>query len=127
MSDFIPFVQELMEGWAPVSARRRFGGHGLYHEGLMFAIVMDQRLYLKADEANRPEFEALGLAPFTYAMKGKEVALSYWAAPDAIFDEPSEAVRWAQSSWDAALRGHKAKAKAIEKAKARRKTQRPFP
>jgi DNA transformation protein len=127
MSDFIPFVQELMEGWAPVSARRMFGGHGLYHEGLMFAIVMDQRLYLKADEANRPEFEALGLAPFTYAMKGKEVALSYWAAPDAIFDEPSEAVRWAQSSWDAALRGHKAKAKAIEKAKARRKTQRPFP
>jgi DNA transformation protein len=127
MSDFIPFVQELLEGWAPVSARRMFGGHGLYHEGLMFAIVIDQRLYLKADEANRPEFEALGLAPFTYAMKGKEVALSYWAAPDAIFDEPSEAVRWAQSSWDAALRGHKAKAKAIEKAKARRKTQRPFP
>jgi DNA transformation protein len=127
MSDFIPFVQELLEDWAPVSARRMFGGHGLYHEGLMFAIVMDQRLYLKADEVNRPEFEALGLAPFTYAMKGKEVALSYWAAPDAIFDEPSEAVRWAQSSWDAALRGHKAKAKAIEKAKARRKTQRPFP
>jgi DNA transformation protein and related proteins len=127
MSDFIPFVQELLEGWAPVSARRMFGGHGLYHEGLMFAIVMDQRLYLKADEANRPEFEALGLAPFTYAMKGKEVALSYWAAPDTIFDEPGEAVLWAQSSWDAALRGHKAKAKAIEKAKARRKTQRPFP
>ena len=119
MSDFIPFVQELLEGWAPVSARRMFGGNGLYHEGLMFAIVMDQRLYLKADEVNRPQFEALGLAPFTYAMKGKEVALSYWAAPDAIFDEPSEAVRWAQSSWDAALRGHLAKAQARSKATAK--------
>jgi DNA transformation protein len=119
MSDFIPFVQELLEGWAPVSARRMFGGHGLYHEGLMFAIVMDQRLYLKADEANRPEFEALGLAPFTYAMKGKEVALSYWAAPDAIFDEPSEAVLWARSAWDAALRGHLAKAQAISRSKAK--------
>lgn len=54
MSDFIPFVQELLEGWGPVSARRMFGSHGLYHEGLMFAIVMDQRLYLKADEVNRP-------------------------------------------------------------------------
>jgi DNA transformation protein len=120
MSDFIPFVQELLEGWAPVSARRMFGGHGLYHEGLMFAIVMDQQLYLKADEINRPEFEALGLAPFTYAMKGKVVALSYWAAPDSIFDAPEKAVLWAQSAWDAALRGHLAKAKAIEKAKARR-------
>jgi DNA transformation protein len=120
MSDFIPFVQELLEDWAPVSARRMFGGHGLYHEGLMFAIVMDQQLYLKADEVNRPEFEALGLAPFTYAMKGKDVALSYWAAPDTIFDDQQEAVNWAQSAWDAALRGHKAKANAIEKAKARR-------
>jgi DNA transformation protein len=120
MSDFIPFVQELLDDWAPVSARCMFGGHGLYHEGLMFAIVMDQRLYLKADDVNRPEFEALGLAPFTYAMKGKDVALSYWAAPDAIFDDPQEAVLWAQSAWDAALRGHLAKAKAIEKAKARR-------
>jgi DNA transformation protein len=121
MSDFIPFVQELLEDWAPVSARRMFGGHGLYHEGLMFAIIMDQRLYLKADEVNRPEFEALGLAPFTYAMKGRDVALSYWAAPDAIFDEPSVAVRWARSAWDAALRGHLAKAQARERAKARLK------
>ena len=119
MSDLIPFVQELLEDWAPVSARRMFGGHGLYHEGLMFAIVMEQRLYLKADEVNRPEFEALGLAPFTYAMKGKEVALSYWAAPDAIFDEPSEAVLWARSAWDAALRGHLAKAQAISRSKAK--------
>jgi DNA transformation protein len=121
MSDFIPFVQELLEDWASVSARRMFGGYGLYHEGLMFAIVMEQRLYLKVDEVNRPEFEALGLAPFTYAMKGRDVALSYLAAPDAIFDEPSVAVRWARSAWDAALRGHLAKAQARERAKARLK------
>ncbi|WP_396431262.1 TfoX/Sxy family protein [Limnohabitans sp.] len=119
MSDFIPFVQELLEDWAPVSARRMFGGHGLYHEGLMFAIVMDQWLYLKAEEVNRPEFEALGLTPFTYAMKGKDVALSYWAAPDAIFDASEDAVQWAQSAWAAALRGHLAKAQARERAKAK--------
>ncbi|PUE43540.1 TfoX/Sxy family protein [Limnohabitans sp. Hippo3] len=119
MSDFIPFVQELLEDWAPVSARRMFGGHGLYHEGLMFAIVMDQRLYLKADAVNRPEFEAKGLAPFTYAMKGKEVALSYWAAPDEMFDVPDDAQQWAKSAWDAALRGHLVKVQARERAKAK--------
>ncbi len=121
MSDFIPFVQELLEGWGSVSARRMFGGHGLYHEGLMFAIVMDNRLYLKVDEQNRPDFEAHGLTPFTYPMKGREVALSYWLAPDSIFDERAEAVRWARSAWDAALRGHLAKAQARERAKARLK------
>ncbi|PUE10475.1 TfoX/Sxy family protein [Limnohabitans sp. T6-20] len=126
MSDFIPFVQELLEGLGSVSARPMFGGHGLYHEGLMFAIVMNQQLYLKVDEQNRPDFEALGLTPFTYPMKGREVALSYWLAPDSIFDEPAEAVRWAWSAWDAALRGHVAKAQARERAKARLK-KRPAP
>lgn len=123
MSDFIPFVQELLDSWGTVSARRMFGGHGLYHEGLMFAIVMNQQLFLKVDEVNRPDFEALGLTPFTYPMKGKDVALSYWSAPDAIFDEPTEALLWARSAWDAAARAHLAKAQARERAKARLKTR----
>ena len=110
MSEFIGFLQELLEKWGQVTARRMFGGHGLYHEGLMFAIVVDNRLYLKVDALNRPDFEALGLTPFTYPMKGREVALSYWSAPDAIFDEPSEAVHWARSAWEAAARGQAAKA-----------------
>jgi DNA transformation protein len=110
LSEFIGFLQELLEKWGQVTARRMFGGHGLYHEGLMFAIVVDNRLYLKVDALNRPDFEALGLTPFTYSMKGREVALSYWSAPDAIFDEPSEAVHWARSAWEAAARGQAAKA-----------------
>jgi len=126
MSDFIPYVQELLEGWGPVSARRMFGGHGLYHDGLMFAIVMNQQLYLKVDEQNRPDFEALGLAPFTYPMKGREVALSYWSAPEGIFDEPAEAVRWARSSWEAAFRGQALKVKSRERAQTRAKN-RPAP
>lgn len=119
MSDFVPFVQELLEGWAPVSARRMFGGHGLYREGLMFAIVMDHRVYLKVDAFNRPEFEAQGLTPFTFAMKGKDVALSYWAAPDEMLDAPDHAVQWAKSAWEAAWRGHMAKAQAKERAKSK--------
>lgn len=126
MSEFIGFLKELLEKWGQVTSRRMFGGHGLYHEGLMFAIAMDKRLYLKVDAQNRPDFEALGLTPFTYPMKGRQVALSYWSAPDAIFDEPSEAVRWARSAWEAALRGHMAKAQASQKAKARLRT-RPAP
>jgi DNA transformation protein len=110
LSEFIGFLHELLEKWGQVTARRMFGCHGLYHQGLMFAIVMDNRLYLKVDALTRPDFEALGLTPFTYPMKGREVALSYWSAPDAIFDEPSEAVCWARSAWGAAARAQAAKA-----------------
>lgn len=123
MSEFIGFLQELLEKWGEVTARRMFGGYGLYHEGLMFAIVVDNRLYLKVDDQNRPDFEALGLTPFTYSMKGREVALSYWSAPDAIFDDPSEAVRWARSAWEAAARGQVAKARQADRAKARQRSR----
>lgn len=125
MSDFIPFVQELLEGWGPVSARRMFGGHGLYHDGLMFAIVMNQQLYLKVDEQNRPDFEAAGLPPFVYEAKGRQVALSYHRAPDAMLDEPDLAREWAERGWQAALRAHllkKAKQEALPRASRRVRT-----
>lgn len=123
MSDFLAFVQELLQAWGQVTVRRMFGGHGLYREGLMFAIVMDNRLYLKVDDLNRAEFESLGLRPFTYPMKGKIVALSFWSAPDAIFDEPTEAALWARSAWAAAARAYVTKAQASERAKARSSTR----
>jgi DNA transformation protein len=109
VSEYLGFLQELLQPWGEVTPRRMFGGHGLYHEGLMFAIVMDQRLYLKVDAHNRPDFEAQGLTPFTYPMKGKTVALSYWSAPDAIFDDPAQAQRWARSAWEAAARNQATK------------------
>lgn len=114
MSDFIPFVQELLEGWGPVSARRMFGGHGLYRDGLMFAIVMNQQLYLKVDEQNRPDFEAAGLPPFVYEAKGRQVALSCHRAPDALLDEPDMACEWAKRSWQAAWRVHSLKKSAAK-------------
>lgn len=70
----------------------------------MFAIVMDQRLYLKVDAQSRPEFEQLGLAAMTYEAKGKAVKLSYFEAPDAIMDCPQQAADWARRAFDAALR-----------------------
>ena len=121
MSEFIEFIRELLGKWGPVSARRMFGGHGLYFDGVMFAIVMNNRLFLKVDAHNRAEFENLGLKPFLYTMKGKEIALSYWETPDAIFDEPTLAVRWAISAWDAAMRNQATKADHTQKTQARRR------
>lgn len=58
---------------------------------------------------------------FTYWMKGKEVALSYWLAPDVIFDNPDEACVWARRSFEVALRAHTAKAQWREKVMAKKR------
>jgi DNA transformation protein len=47
----------------------------------MFALVLGETLYLKADAENLGGFERLGLAQLTYERQGREVGLSYYLAP----------------------------------------------
>jgi DNA transformation protein and related proteins len=72
---------------------------------LMFALVFDDVLYLKAGETSRQEFEAEGLAPFSYDTKnGKNTITSYWRTPERCLDDPSEMVNWANKAYSAALK-----------------------
>lgn len=117
---FADFVLEVLRPWRQVTARRMFGGHGVYHAGVMFALIADGTLYLKVDEESRSAFEAAGLAPFVYEAKGQRVSLSYYRAPDAMLDEADVAREWAERGWQAALRAHlvkKAKEEALPRPK----------
>jgi DNA transformation protein len=117
---FVDFILEVLRPWRPVSAKSMFGGHGVYHAGLMFALIADAQLYLKVDAESRGEFEAAGLPPFEYEAKGRRVSLSYHRAPDAMLDEPELAREWAERGWQAALRAHllkKAKEEALPRSK----------
>lgn len=108
-SSFVTFVRELFAPLGQISARRMFSGHGLFHEGLMFGLVFQEQLYLKVDAQSRPQFEAAGLPPFTYARQGRVVALSFHRAPDSVFDEPGQARHWGMLALAAALRAQAAK------------------
>lgn len=103
---FADFVLEVLRPWRQVTAKRMFGGHGIYHAGVMFALIADGQLYLKVDDESRTAFEAEDLQAFVYEAKGRRVSLSYLRAPDAMFDEPDVAHEWAERGWQAALRAH---------------------
>jgi DNA transformation protein len=51
--EFIEFLHEVFESFGPIQAKRMFGGYGIYHDGLMFSLVIDNQLYLKSDAENR--------------------------------------------------------------------------
>jgi len=111
-ADFIAWVIELAQPTARVSARAMFGGHGLYADGIIFAIVIDDTLYLKADEANRAEFAALGLEPFVYTSgKGEKTAMSYHRAPEEALENPDAMAHWLRSAMGASLRAIAARPK----------------
>lgn len=101
MSEFVAFLHEV---FGSITARRMFGGYGIYHNGVMFGLVADDTLYSKADNLTRHHFELRGLSQFEYHKKGKIVKLSYYLAPEEIYDDREEAAIWAARAYGVALK-----------------------
>jgi DNA transformation protein len=51
------FIRDLFAPFGPVTVRRMFSGAGISANGLMFGLVVRDVIYLKADHANRADFE----------------------------------------------------------------------
>jgi DNA transformation protein len=120
MSDaFIDYVMELFGPFGTVAARRMFGGHGVFLDGLMFALVLQDTLYLKADEMNRIEFEQAGCEKFGYARKGRRATLNFYRTPEEAMESPELMLPWARTAYAAALRSN-AKKQAAGQARAAR-------
>jgi DNA transformation protein len=111
MSEYVEYLKEVFREFGSVEPRRMFGGYGLFHKGLMFALVADDILYLKADEANSLHFTERELEQFSYEKQGRAFKMSYFMAPDDLFDDPEEAKIWAERSYAAAVRSKKPKKK----------------
>ncbi len=106
-TEFVDFVIEQLAPLGAVLAKAMFGGFGVYLDDLMFAIIVDDSLYFKADAATREAFAALGLRPFTYSSRGKTVAMQYYEAPPDVFESPDAMRDWGQLAVGAALRARK--------------------
>ena len=98
------FIRDLFSGFRPVSVRRMFGGAGIYADGVMFGLIADDVIYLKAGESNEADFLAEDLPPLTYrAGNGKRAIMSYRRMPDRLYDDPDELAQWASRALAAAM------------------------
>jgi len=99
------FIRDLFAEFGPVQVRRMFGGAGIYANGVMFALITRDILYLKADGDQTARFTAEGCGPFEYTRQGRRATLtSYWRAPDRLYDDPAEFADWARQAFAAARR-----------------------
>lgn len=103
-SEFLNYLLDQLGPLDGVRWRFMFGGVGLYRDEVMFGIVVADALYLKTDHQNRGAFEARGLEPFRYQREGREIAMSYYQAPEEALDDPEELQAWVRQACDAALR-----------------------
>ena len=117
---FAEFLREQLAPLGRVTLRRMFGKTGVFCDGVMFGMVTDNMLYLRVDDDNRLAFkEAESSPPLSYAKKGETIDLSFWRAPERLFDEPDELVRWARAALAAAGRVAAKRKPAVPKRKAK--------
>lgn len=120
---FTDHALELLAGLGGVEARRMFGGAGIYRDGVMFALLDDDVIYVRVDDALQVELEAQGSVAWTNSMKpdGSIRSMGYWSLPETAADDPDAAVAIARRALTAAvkrkaLRETKPKARATRKA-----------
>ncbi|MEO8023918.1 TfoX/Sxy family protein [Polaromonas sp.] len=88
-----------------IEVKKFFGGAGLVLGGVYFGFIMKGTLYLRTDSETRPRFEALALAPFSYATRaGRITVASYYEAPAEARDDAQMLLVWARQAYAAALR-----------------------
>ena len=102
---FAEFLREQLVPLGPIAMRRMFGKTGVFCDGFMLGMVRDNTLYFRVDDENRAAFkEAESFPPLNYEKKGGIIDLSFWRAPERLFDEPDELVTWARLALAAARR-----------------------
>ena len=102
---FAEFLRDQLAPLGRVTMRRMFGKTGVFCDGVMFGMVTENTLYLRVDDQNREAFkEAESFPPLNYEKQGSTIDLSFWRAPERLFDEPDELVAWARVALAAAQR-----------------------
>ena len=102
---FAEFLREQLAPLGRVTMRPMFGKTGVFCDGVMLGMVRDNTLYFRVDDDNRAAFkEAECFPPLNYEKKSGAIDLSFWRAPERLFDEPDELVTWARVALAAARR-----------------------
>ena len=97
-------VLGLLTPLGPVRARAMFGGHGIYLDDVMFALIGREGLWFRVDAETKARFAAAGSEPFVYGGKTKPVEMPYWVAPEGSMESAETLLPWAELAVAAARR-----------------------
>ncbi|MGB3610138.1 MAG: TfoX/Sxy family protein [Cellvibrio sp.] len=96
---------ECMARVAPVSYRRIFHGVGVYHRSVLFALIVNDRLYFRVDEHSRALYEQQGLRPFQPAA-AERAESAFYEVPESILEQPSVLLQWMRTAVEAGRIGY---------------------
>ena len=96
------YIIEQLGALQALSTRRMFGGIGLYSGDFFFALIDDDVLFFKVDDANREDYTSRGMKAFM-PIPG-QASMGYFQVPEDVIEEAEELTRWARRSIEVAQR-----------------------
>ncbi len=109
--EYLDFVMEWLAPLGEITSRSMMGGCVLYCDGVVFALIAANTLYLKVDDVTRPRYEARGLLPFRPFPDRAEV-MQYYTPPVEFFEDTEVIADWGRAAVDV---GRRAQAKRKKK------------
>lgn len=89
--EYLRFVMDKLLPLGDITSRVMFGGYGIFHVGLMFALISDDVLYFKVNESNRNMYKEAGSSQFHHG-------ISYWEVPDNVLEDLDRLYEWVNIS-----------------------------
>ncbi len=86
-----------------IHSRSQFGGYSLSANGIMFALVSEGELYLRATTENEKLFSFMGMESLIYRKRGIAISLRYFKVSQSLWEEPERLLALAKSSLDGML------------------------
>lgn len=102
--EYLNFIMDKLALLDDIKSRSMFGGYGIFHLGLMFALISEDTLYFKVDESNRDMYKRAQSKLFPHG-------ISYWEVPTEVLEENKRLFEWAKISIEIAQKAAKEKRK----------------
>lgn len=99
------WVEEALEPLGRVTMRKMMGGATLYLDGVVFAILDEGEIWLKADADTDDVWDRQGCERFSVTFRdGRVDTMNYRRAPSDVYDDPEAMQLWARLAVEAGLR-----------------------
>ena len=100
---YLDYVVDQLGCIGQITAKKMFGGVGLYHDEFFFGLIAGDVLFFKVDDVNRPPYEAAGAEPFK-PYGDESYSMSYYEVPVDVLEDVDKLSVWAWGAVSAAER-----------------------
>lgn len=84
-------ITEKLGGIPGISAKKMFGGYGIFHDKKMFGIVDSKgQCFFKVNELNKSDFEQKG--------SSQHSKMPYFSIPEVVLNDQNELIAWAKKA-----------------------------